>query len=91
MTYVLLFAAMLANTPPAAAAPAGAQPAVAAAPSKDMSAEKKVCRREIPTGSIMPKRFCKTQKEWDDLSASGQDTMKQVKERSSSTMGIPAS
>ena len=90
MTYVLLLAAMLANTPPTVAAPAGAQPANAA-PSKDMSAEKKVCRREIPTGSIMPKRFCKTQKEWDDLSASGQDTMKQVKERSSSTMGIPAS
>ena len=90
MTYALLLAAMLANTPPAAAAPAGAVPATAA-PAKDMSAVKKVCRREIPTGSIMPKRFCKTQKEWDDLSASGQDTMKQVKERSSSTMGIPAS
>jgi hypothetical protein len=82
---LLLIAALLANASPDAAA----KPTTAT-PSKDMSAEKKVCRREIPTGSIMPKRFCKTQKEWDALSASGQETIKQVKDQSSATMGIPA-
>ena len=86
----LLIAALRANASPDAPAVKGADQPAAAAPAKDMSAEKKVCRREIPTGSIMPKRFCKTQKEWDAMSASGQDTLKQVKDQSSATMGIPA-
>jgi hypothetical protein len=88
MMHVLLLAALLANTQLATPAATVTQPA--AKPSKNMAEEKKVCRREIPTGSIMPKRFCKTQKEWDELSASGQETVKQVREKSSATMGTPA-
>ena len=45
-------------TPPAAPA-APAAPAVATAP------EKKICRKEQEIGSIMPKRTCRTQAEWN--------------------------
>jgi hypothetical protein len=41
--------------------PAAAAPAAPAAPVK----EKKICRSEEVTGSIMPKRVCRTKAEWD--------------------------
>ena len=31
--------------------------------------EKKICRREVATGSIMPKRTCRTQGEWAQIDA----------------------
>jgi len=48
-----------------AATPASSPvPAVSAAPA---AAEKKVCRKEQEVGSIMPKRTCRTQAEWDAI------------------------
>lgn len=44
---------------------ATAQPAV----NVSAAADKKVCKREIATGSVMPKRTCKTQAEWDAITA----------------------
>ena len=31
--------------------------------------DKKVCRRQVPTGSIMPKITCRTVSEWEDVTA----------------------
>ena len=49
--------------------------------------EVKVCQRVGPTGSIMAVKSCRTQKEWDELSAKGQDTVRQVRDRSAATLG----
>lgn len=89
MAYLMLLAALVANASPDAPAAKPADQAAAAATTKKQK-EKKVCRREVPTGSIMAERTCKSQREWDELTASGQDTLRQVRDRSSSTMGTPA-
>ena len=61
-------------TPPAAPA-ATAAPAVATAP------EKKICRKEQEIGSIMPKRTCRTQAEWDAIDrATEADTDTQLRD-----------
>jgi hypothetical protein len=39
-----------------------AQPASTAAP-----ADKKICRRITPTGTMLPRRFCLTKTEWTEL------------------------
>jgi len=49
----------------AAPAPAASSTAPAAHPEK----EKKVCRREETTGSIMPTRICHTKDEWVQIDA----------------------
>jgi len=46
-----------------AASPAAAPPPPVAKPAK----EKKVCRHDASTGSILPKTVCRTQNEWDDI------------------------
>lgn len=89
MAYLLLLAALVANASPDAPSATPADQSAPVATTKKVK-EKKVCRREVPTGSIMAERTCKSQREWDELTASGQDTLKQVRDRSSSTMGIPA-
>jgi hypothetical protein len=50
---------------------ATAQPAV----NVSAAADKKVCKREIATGSVMPKRICKTQAEWDAITAAITDSL----------------
>lgn len=52
-----------------AAIPASAQDdAGAAQPAAEKPAkEKKVCKSDVGTGSIMPKRICRTKAEWDAL------------------------
>ncbi len=40
-----------------------------AAPAPPPPPEKKVCRREVATGSIMPKRTCRTQGDWTQIDA----------------------
>lgn len=59
--FLVMVSALLgaAQATPAAAAPA--QPI--AKPAK----EKKVCRHDASTGSILPKTVCRTQNEWDDI------------------------
>lgn len=47
----------------------------AAAPDKSSAdkpdAEKKICKRETATGSIMSRRICHSKAEWDQLAAQG--------------------
>ena len=49
---------------------AGQAPAQASAAPAAPVKEKKICRSETSTGSIMPKRTCHTQAEWQKLSGS---------------------
>jgi len=43
-----------------------AQPVTTAEPAQPPAAKpKKICRSEVGTGSILPKRTCLTQQEWD--------------------------
>ena len=71
---LFLFAsALLATAAPGDSAPA-AGPAPAAKPVK----EKKVCRSDVSTGSIMPKTTCKTQSEWDALGAANRGAREQM-------------
>lgn len=42
-------------------------------PDANGDADKKVCKREtLSTGSIMPKRVCRTKAEWDAITAQSQ-------------------
>lgn len=52
-------------------------PAPAAQPSTNVSvaADKKICKRETATGSVMPKRTCKTQAEWEAITAASKDSL----------------
>ena len=62
------------------------QAAPAAAPVK----EKKVCRREMETGSIMPKSTCRTKAEWaaiDQANADAADKFGDTRRRSGSGTG----
>jgi hypothetical protein len=46
----------------------GAIAADAETPGADQAIkEKRVCRREVPTGSRLPKRTCHTQAEWTEI------------------------
>jgi len=54
---VSLAACVFVQTPVLAMQSAPAKPAV----------EKKICKSEIPTGSIMPKRICHTRDEWAQI------------------------
>nr|WP_250890117.1 hypothetical protein [Sphingobium nicotianae] len=40
--------------------------------SQSNDGEKKVCRSDTTTGSIMPKRICRTRAEWAAIDAQGQ-------------------
>ena len=61
-------------------------PAGAADPAKK---EKKICKNDAKTGSIMPKRVCRTKAEWDQLSEQGKADLDRVRdmERSRSAVG----
>lgn len=48
----------------------------ATAPAPD--AEKKVCRRVVSTGSIMPRTKCRTKAEWAALDAAANQAAEQV-------------
>jgi hypothetical protein len=62
---VFVIAALLAAAP---ATEVPAAPAAPVAPSTPVK-EKKICRSEEVTGSIMPKRVCRTQAEWNAYQA----------------------
>ncbi len=49
-------------------------PAMAKDNDKDapVAADKKVCKRDVKTGSIMPRPVCRTRAEWDDMTARSQ-------------------
>ncbi|HWK37081.1 hypothetical protein [Sphingomonas sp.] len=39
------------------------------------TADKKICRREVATGSVMAKVTCHTKAEWDAITARGQNDL----------------
>jgi hypothetical protein len=55
---------------------AASDPATPSKPAK----EKKVCKSDNRTGSIMPKRICRTQEEWDRLTEQGRADMDRVRD-----------
>jgi len=57
--------------------------------SEKPAAEKKICRKAPRTGSIMARRVCHTQAEWDELAAKGQSDLDRARamERSRSMVG----
>jgi predicted secreted protein len=70
----LIIVAVVAMPAVAQNAPA---PAAQAAPVK----EKKICRTETNTGSIMPRRTCKTQAEWDQLANANRGTVNDLRQQ----------
>jgi len=86
VAHMLLIAALLASAPTNPAAP---KPAEESSAQAAKAPEKPICRRVVPTGSIMPVRSCRSQKGWDNLSDGGQDTMRQFRDKSQSSMGKP--
>ena len=66
-------------------------PAVPAQPAANVgvAADKKICKREIATGSVMPKRTCKTQAEWEAITAASKDSLdrRANNERSAGAVG----
>lgn len=52
-------------------------------------ADKKICRREVATGSVMAKVTCHTKAEWDALTARGQSDSERAlaQERSRGMVG----
>lgn len=71
---------------PVLAEPAQAQAgtAVASTAASEKAKEKKICRAEANTGSIMPKRVCHTQAEWAEIEAASNqalDTTRQARQR----------
>lgn len=83
MIRTLSLAALLAAVP--VIATAGGEKSGDAGP----AAEKKICRVAQSTGSIMKRRVCHTQPEWDSLSAKGQADLDRTRsmERSRSMVG----
>lgn len=71
----LAFAQLSAAEPGQAASDAGSsgQKSTTAKTDKDKPKEKKICHREVPTGSITPVRICRTQAEIDAAAQRGQD------------------
>lgn len=58
--------------PPAPADPAVTQPApseTAPEPKRIVVTGKRVCKSSVPTGSIIPKRVCKSKAEWEAIRA----------------------
>jgi hypothetical protein len=77
----LLVAAALAYSGTASAGPNNVP---APAQSATADAQKKVCKREVDTGSVMPKRICKTLAEWNAMTSRGQSNLDQMREQSHS-------
>ena len=72
-----LFAALLAGAP--ASGPNEPKQAV-----QQPAKEKKICQREVHTGSIMPKVVCRTQKQLDEMTARAQQSSQRMQERAQS-------
>jgi hypothetical protein len=74
-------AALVSSVPASADQNASAQPRAQRA----TDPQKKICREDnIQTGSIMPKRTCKTQAEWDALAAKSQSNVDDLRDQNHS-------
>ena len=76
---LVVSAALVSSVPASADQNASAQPrAQRATPDP----QKKICREDsIQTGSIMPKRTCKTQAEWDAMTAHSQSNLNDLRDQ----------
>ena len=73
------------------AAPALAQSteAALAAQKGEPAKEKKVCRRDVATGSIMPRRICLTKAQWAEIGEQSQDSVDRFRHRPTSNSERP--
>ena len=67
--------------------PASAKDENTAEPSKS-DPNKVLCRREVPTGSVMAKKVCRTRAQWDAIAQASQDDLNRARdmERSRATV-----
>jgi len=63
------------------------KPVEVSAPSK----EKKICRRETATGSIMPRSVCRTKAEWNAITAQSQSDRDRLNDMERSKSLVDAS
>jgi len=80
LTTLFFAAAMQATAPQAAPAPEKPKP------------EKKICRRDAATGSIMTMRTCRTQTEWSQVDAAAADvTAEALRQRANAGTSMTSS
>lgn len=79
---MFIFSILVAGAAASMSAPAAAKEADKTEASAAKS-EKKVCRREVATGSIMARPVCRTLAEWDALAAKGRDDIDRVRDQDS--------
>jgi hypothetical protein len=84
MFRLIALSVIVALATPVVAAPDAPAPAPAVS---RVVKDKKICRAENSTGSIMPKRTCRTQAEWSALDIANRDSVQQRRDRQ--TMGAP--
>lgn len=61
-------------------APNAATPSTSPAPQQPVK-EKKICRSETGTGSIMPKTVCRTKEQWQRLTAENRADAQRLRDR----------
>jgi hypothetical protein len=84
---LLLASALLAGGSPADLAPSQA---VAQSPAKPVK-EKKICRSQMDTGSILPKTICHTQAEWNEVSGTNRGEVNEMNRRQENSQMMQAS
>lgn len=72
---IILITALLAALPVTATAKAPENTASAEKP----EAERKICKREVSTGSIMARQTCHTKAEWAQLEARGKSDLERTR------------
>ena len=73
-----------------AAAPASSQEA-APQPIERPVKERKICKSEVGTGSIMPKRICRTKADWDALTEQSRGNLERTQRVDAGTGMVGAS
>lgn len=73
----LMLAVVTSAVPASAQEPVDASQPAAEKPAK----EKKICKTDVGTGSIMPKRTCRTKAEWDALTEQSKGNLQRTQNR----------
>jgi hypothetical protein len=83
---LLIGFAAISFTPAALAAEASGSTARSA---EEQDGERMICRRTVPTGSVMARRECRSKAEWDAITARSQADMRRTadQDRSRSIVG----
>jgi hypothetical protein len=77
---LIVGAALVSSVPASADQNVNAQPRA----QRTVDPQKKICHEDMQTGSIMPKRTCKTQAEWDALTAKSQSNLDDLRDQNRS-------